>query len=126
MRGRLWCGLVCLLLAEGMGLTVADAQTQPNASRTEKQNACADAARLDYNKRLVALLEREKPLPSITSVETILAIRRLEEDFCLRFTRCVLDDQNTVDFSVAFHICLKDEALEKYDAVPRDEVPDED
>jgi hypothetical protein len=35
----------------------------------------------------------------------------------IRF-RCVLDDQNTLNFSVAFDGCLKDEALEKYDAEP--------
>ena len=40
--------------------------------------------------------------------------------FCLRFVRCVLDDENSLRFTSPFDTCLRDEALEKYDAVGRD------
>jgi hypothetical protein len=62
----------------------------------------------------------------MSSVDSQIAIRRLEEEFCLRFIHCILDDQNTLNFTAAFNSCLEDEALEKYDAIPRDEVPDKD
>ena len=108
--------LLCLLAAQ------AAAQTAQKPPLTTEQNVCVNAVQADYNKRNLALSERGNPLPSITSVETTLAIRRLEEDFCLRSTRCILDEKNKVDFAVAFSRCLEDEALEKYDALPREET----
>ena len=54
------------------------------------------------------------------SVEATIAHRRLEEEFSLRFVRCVLDDENSLRFTSAFDTCLRDEALEKYNAVGRD------
>jgi hypothetical protein len=57
---------------------------------------------------------------TVMSVEATIAQRRLQEEYCLRFVRCSLDDQNSAIFGVQFDSCLKDEALEKYDAVPAD------
>jgi hypothetical protein len=83
----------------------------------ESQNACGTAAMTEYNRANLALLQQGTPL---MSVEATIAQRRLEEDFCLRFVRCVLSDPNSLQFRSAFDTCLRDEALEKYDAVGRD------
>ena len=95
----------------------AHAQGSPQPSQKDEAQACGVAAITDYNKANLALLQQGKPL---MSVEATIAQRRLEEEFCLRFIRCVLTDQTSLQFIAAFHSCLSDEALEKYDAVPRE------
>jgi hypothetical protein len=87
------------------------------ANGNEPQNACGVAAMTDYTKANLALMQQSSPA---LSVEATIAQRRLEEEFCLRFVRCVLDDENSLRFTSAFDTCLRDEALEKYDAVGRD------
>ena len=82
------------------------------AYSNEPQNVCGVAATTDYTKANLALMQQSSPA---MSVEATIAQRRLEEEFCLRFVRCVL-----VRFTSAFETCLRDEALEKYDAVGRD------
>jgi hypothetical protein len=89
------------------------AQSQGNEAKT----ACGVAAATDYNKENLALLQQGTPL---MSVEALITQRRLQEKFCLRFVRCIIDDPNSLHFKTAFDSCLRDEALEKYDAVPRD------
>jgi hypothetical protein len=76
------------------------------------------AAMTDYTKANLALMQQGSPAMSVEA--TTIAQRRLEEEFCLRFVRCVLDDENSLRFTSAFDTCLRDEALEKYDAVGRD------
>jgi hypothetical protein len=110
------------IAALSLGASIAFAQNEPKPSRTEKQNDCKDAVLTDYHKRGLELL-LQKPTPS---VDGEIAGRRREEEFCLRFIQCSLDDQNTLIFAVAFYSCLEKESLEKYDAIPRDEVPDRD
>jgi hypothetical protein len=95
----------------------AHAQGPPQPTRKDEVQACGVAAMTDYNKANLALMEQGTPL---MSVEATIAQRRLEEEFCLRFIRCVLTDQTSLQFIAAFHSCLSDEALEKYDAVPRE------
>ena len=89
MRLTAWVAALSLVVS------AAFAQGGSKSQWTEGQKACTAAALTDYNKKSVSLLEREKPLPS---VDTQLAIRRLEEEFCLTFIRCVLDDQNALTF----------------------------
>jgi len=74
------------------------------------------AAMTDYNKANLALMQQGTPL---MSVEATIAQRRLQEQFCLRFVQCVLSDPSSLPFIAAFDSCLSDEALEKYDAMPR-------
>jgi hypothetical protein len=52
-------------------------------------------------------------------VEATIAQRRFQEEYCLRFVRCSLDDHSAI-FRVQFDSCLKDEALEKNGAIPGD------
>jgi len=64
----------------------------------------------------------------VSSVETEISLRRLEERYCLQFATCLLADQlrqtkqakdqmSTWMVATSFNSCLRDEALEKYDAV---------
>ena len=75
------------------------------------------AAMTDYKKANFALMQEGMPL---MSVEETIAQRRLQEQFCLRIVRCAFTDQSSPQFMAAFDSCLSDEALEKYNAVPRD------
>ena len=72
----------------------------------EPQNACGVAAMTDYTKANLALMQQDSPA---MSVEATIAHRRLEEEFSLRFVRCVLDDENSMRFTSAFDTCLRDE-----------------
>ena len=77
------------------------------ADGNEPQNARGVAATTDYTKANLALMQQSSPA---LSVEATIAQRRLEEKFCLRFVRCVLDDGNSLRFRSAFDTCLRDEA----------------
>jgi hypothetical protein len=87
------------IMALSLCAPVAHAQNDAKAPAREKQNACTYAALTDYNKQNLALLQQGTPIPS---VDAMIAIRRLEEDFCRRFVQCVLEDQNTLHFRSAF------------------------
>jgi len=84
-------------------------------SKKERTEDCATAVMTDYAKANDALGPA-----TVMSVEATIAQRRLQEEYCLRFVRCSLDDQNSAIFRVQFDSCLKDEALEKYGAIPGD------
>ena len=103
-------------------LVIASAFAVATQGKTVAQNKpdddCGVAAFQDYNGQNLALLQEGTPL---LSVEGVIAQRRLEEQFCLRFVQCALGNMATdnLRFKSAFSSCLQDEALEKYDAVPR-------
>jgi hypothetical protein len=71
----------------------------------------------DYGKANDALVQQTA---TVMSVEATIAQRRFQEEYCLRFVRCSLDDQNSAIFRVQFDSCLKDEALEKNGGIPGD------
>jgi hypothetical protein len=54
------------------------------ARSADAKNACGEAAIADFRARL-ALMQQESP---VLPVEATIAVRRLEEEFCLRFVRC--------------------------------------
>jgi hypothetical protein len=94
--------------------TLAMAESDSKKEQTEN---CATAAMTDYVKANDALVQQTA---TVMSVEATIAQRRLQEDYCLRFVRCSLSDQNSAIFRVQFDSCLKDEALEKYRVIPGD------
>jgi hypothetical protein len=77
----------------------------------------AVAAIMDFKGRLAAV-QQESPVPP---VESTIAVRRLEEDFCLRFVRYVLGDPNSFQFRASFESCLHEEAMEKFEGEDRKE-----
>jgi hypothetical protein len=112
----------------GIGVPVALKTTQhaPPArptARERAQNQCAAAAFGDYNKATLALFQAQGT-SALPSIEQIVTKRRLQEQYCLRFAKCTLTT-NTIpqlvamEYSTSFDSCLRDEALEEYDAVTR-------
>jgi hypothetical protein len=83
----------------------------------DAKSACGDAAISDFRTRLAAMQEESPVLP----VESMIAVRRLEEQFCLRFVRCTHSDPNTIQFRASFESCLHDEAMEKFEGEVRKE-----
>jgi hypothetical protein len=72
---------------------------------------------IDPKPTLVSLVAYPTP-----SVETMITQRRLQEQYCLRFARCLYDPNNrslALPYRAAFDSCLQAEALEGYDAPPR-------
>lgn len=99
-------------------MTAAHAQQQPPSGLSdEAKMTCGVAAKADYIKEDLALMKQETP---ILSVEATIAHRRLEEQYCLRLTRCFLTDETSQQFKGAFQACIHDEDLEKHDAAPRE------
>jgi hypothetical protein len=100
----------------------------PAARKQTPQNQCAVDATLDYNKANLALWEQRKQSPAaMLSVETEIMQRRLQEQYCQRFAGCLVDanDQsNSMMYGTVFSSCLRDEVLEEYDAVPREDHDD--
>lgn len=102
--------------AEAIATTVLLLSTVA-AYSSEAKDACIEAAITDFKARLT-LMQQESP---VLPVESTIAVRRLEEDFCLRFVRCTHADRNSVPFRASFESCLHDEAMEKYETEERKE-----
>ena len=81
-----------------------------------------------YLKDKLALLPQPEDVAKLKflSIENTIAKRRLEERFCLQFVQCVVDDPasqlSAPGQAAAFDRCLRDETLDDYDAIPRDDV----
>ncbi len=64
-----------------------------------------------------AILSSSAP---VMSVELLIQQRRLEEQFCRRFVNCaVTGAPESIQFATAFSSCLREEAMEKYEAKPK-------
>ena len=74
-------------------------------------------AMIDYVKANDALVQQTA---TVMSVEATIAQRRSKKIIAYDSMRCSLSDQNSAIFRVQFDSCLKDEALEKYGAIPGD------
>jgi hypothetical protein len=96
-------------------MTAAYAQQSTGRVSDDTKMACGVAAKTDYIKQDLALTKQEMPT---MSVEATIAQRRLEEQYCLRLTRCFLSDEASLGFKEAFQSCIHDRDLEKHDAGP--------
>ncbi|HXP04155.1 MAG TPA: hypothetical protein VN808_08545 [Stellaceae bacterium] len=91
-------------------------------AREVAQNQCATVAMTAYIREKAALLQQPSPVV-VPTVEQIIAGRRLQEQFCVQFAKCLATGdsaQLVAVYSAMFSSCLRDEALEEYDAVLRD------
>jgi hypothetical protein len=81
-------------------------------SGAHAQTACLTGALTDYTRANLALMQQ---IPM--TVDATIAQRRLEEQYCMRSTRCLLGEPaNTATgmaFAVEFSKCLRKETLEK-------------
>lgn len=103
------------LFAVSMVFAFATYAQSPNS----KLNPCFEKAFNDYNASKLTLLQQGAPM----SMENVVAERRLEEGYCREAIRCLLGNLSNpgtkMRADVSFSTCLRDEALEKYDAKPR-------
>jgi hypothetical protein len=94
-------------ISYSFGLATGVLASTVAAHTADAQSACSEAAIMDFKARLAAMQQ--------------VAVRRLEEDFCLRFVRCVHTDPNSFPFRASFESCLHDEAMEKFEGEERKE-----
>ena len=103
-------------------------RTAPQIARPAAHNECSMQAVKDYLGVKINLITPPPQQPFI-SIEAKISERRLEEDFCLRLAKCKLQDIDLhkinetllpMLYASGFASCLRDEALEKYDAAARD------
>jgi hypothetical protein len=125
-KKRLWGFLFvgAVIVASLAALGIKDTRTQkPPLSPTAQQiaqNECASSALTDYVKAGLALSQQEGAALSALqpTIEITIARRRLQEQFCLRFAGCVFPDRTSqslsLQYSLAFESCLKDEVQEQY------------
>lgn len=82
---------------------------------------CLTGAFEEYNRANLALLAKSEML---MTVETVIAQRRLQEQYCLKAARCELANlppqQTTIALDAIFSRCLRDEAIEKYELAQPD------
>jgi hypothetical protein len=118
----------CAVLAFYHAAPAQKPNADPSTPKATAGNDCATRAYQDYLKDQLALGgDLSKPdVTKLLSIETTLARRRLQERFCLQFANCLADSSQQGDATslrdTAFSSCLRDEALEEYDAVPREEA----
>jgi hypothetical protein len=125
--GLLVGAVVLVLLAVLMFYPAQKKKTDPPTPQQATQNECAMGVYKDYLKDKIALSQPTPEVTNLLSVENTLAKRRLEERFCLQFAECLADPSKQTAAMVkdmSFSSCLKYEALEEYDAVPREDVPE--
>jgi hypothetical protein len=88
-------------------------------AQQQTTNACALAAYKEYVQMKLALLQPQlQDVTRLMSYQAIIAGRRLQEQYCLRFAQCLFDI-NTSTGAAMFSSCLQDEVLDEYDAEPR-------
>jgi hypothetical protein len=104
-------------ISYSFGLAMGVLASTVAAPTADAKSACSEAAIMDFKARLSAMQQESSVLP----VESTIAVRRLEEDFCLRFVRCIHSDPNSFQFRASFESCLHDEAMEKFEGEERRE-----
>ena len=94
----------------------AGAAFKVEASRGDEavKNSCSQAAFSEYIRENQAILTSPESNP-LKSVDAVIAQRRLQERFCIKFSICNIGDPTTnrsldLPFRAAFSSCLRDEA----------------
>jgi hypothetical protein len=130
LTGRQWLAAALVVVAAVVLFKMLPDKAPLVPAKKNPQNDCAYNAMAQYTSDSLALSNKDVELltqPNASaglSIESTIARRRLEEQFCLKFAACLLPDPSAslhdLQFASAFDDCLRDEALEKYDAVLRD------
>jgi hypothetical protein len=96
-------------------LFIATPLSIPASAKDDPKTACMTAALMDYTRADLALSQREAS--PVGTVEGTIARRRLQEQYCLRSTRCLIGEPTSqitgMTFAVEFEKCLDEEAAEK-------------
>jgi hypothetical protein len=131
LTGRQWLAAAFAVVAAVLLFKMMPEKARPVAAKGAPQNECAYNATVEYTRDSLALLNNEiarftQPpnAPAGLSVASTVARRRLEEQYCLKFATCLLPDATVplhdMQLASASDSCLRDEALEEYDAVLRE------
>jgi hypothetical protein len=120
MVGRLILLAVLLMVAAVVVVKIIPDKSRSVAAKNNPKNECAYSAAVQHNNAKLVLSQAATGL----SVASTVAERRLEEQFFVKFATCLLPDPTAslydLQFASVFDSCLRDEALEKYDAVLRE------
>jgi hypothetical protein len=83
--------IIILAVVIGISLIPTPKHKRTSTAKESAQNECGVRAYTKYLQNKLALLQVDNSNPlSVLSVERTIAKRRLEEQFCLEFVRCVL------------------------------------
>jgi hypothetical protein len=132
LNGYIVFGAV-ILAAALIAITVIPKNTlkqTPPTARELAQNECSITAYKKYLENQMAITKANESDPfAFLSIEKTLAKRRLQEQFCSEFVGCLSEKPEDASLAAAidaarFSSCLRDEALEEYDAVPREDSDD--
>ena len=102
----------------------------PPTARELAQNECSVTAYKKYLEDQTALTKATNSDPfAFLSIEKTIAKRQLQEKFCSEFVSCLSEKPEDASLAAVidatrFNSCLKDQALEEYDAVPREDSDD--
>ena len=94
-----------------LGLSIVSLIFMVRPSGADDQRAqCAVAVLKVYNQAMLAI-EAQFPVPM--SIEGLVARRRLQETYCMRWTRCSVDSApDSMPFRMLLASCLRDEERE--------------
>jgi hypothetical protein len=108
------------------GFAVAVMAVSAASAQSPDATACTAAAFADYNKANLRMVQQQ---PTLMPPDAVIAQRRLEEQYCLRYAQCIFgatpDQSHALSYRAEFAGCLRDESLEKYDAILNDDDEDE-
>jgi hypothetical protein len=124
--------ILIVLLIVGFKL-IPPPKPKPNPPRTAQQIAQNECTRQIYTKYIKdkLALSQSQGSPLHWTVESVIAQRRLEEQFCMQFVQCGKTTSTTAENvsngidAINFDNCLRDEAMQDYNAIPRDEMDEE-
>ena len=103
LRTRAYCGPTILRLALVGSLLVASGAVRAQQSGL----ACAASTIGQYANAKIALYQG-RSLFSSPSVDFTLRARRLKEDYCLRYARCLFSDSSGFASEQTFAGCVRD------------------
>jgi hypothetical protein len=122
----LWLIAVAVVLVGSTVWSTGVLTNKPVPSPTARdlaQNQCTTLAYTNHLKAKIALDQQQGSAP-IRSIDQVIAGRRLQEQFCLQVANCMVPEisaqARALTLASEFNACLRDEALEEYDAMPRD------
>jgi hypothetical protein len=117
LAGVLFVGLVIVAVQS------IPAQKPSPVTENTPQIECAINAKVQYVNAQIALMPQSVDVANRLSVSSTIARRRLQENYCLQHALCLLPDPTVqlyaLQLAAVFDNCLRDEALEEYDAVAR-------
>jgi hypothetical protein len=115
-------GAVGLIAIVAVALVHTPRKKAAVASPQERASSqCAVSVTSDFLRAKIAVSQAELQTSfPVRTIESIMALRRLEEDYCLKLAKCEIlgetDQLIAIRLPLAFDSCLGDEARDHYRA----------